>query len=355
MLFGPARFSHLLLFAGLAVASRVADSALRCRELNFHIAASGLNVDISNYTLDTLLTTPLSAVFSDPTALNFQYPVNGTFDVAARYCEPRQHDHIYEKHPHSDTLQFLVHGATYTRDYWSGLVPPGDPRDANNSWVNYASEKGYPTLTVDRLGNGKSSHPDPQLILQASIQAEIIHRIIQQVRLAASPLRRSFSKVIYVGHSYGSIIGDLVTSRHPTSINALLSAPIIRAVFYSPQNPLTYHPTLFNFDVDTRGTFSIGEIITALFSIVPAPMFQGEALVVTGKYDAIFCAPGAGSQVSDCGNATAGPVAETRALFPAAKSFEAVVLEDAGHCWQNHHVAREGFEAVHAWLERVGY
>jgi hypothetical protein len=45
--------------------------------------------------------------------------------------------------------------------------------------VAYASQQGYPTLAIDRLGNGDSDHPDPLLVVQMPAHAEIAHRVIQ--------------------------------------------------------------------------------------------------------------------------------------------------------------------------------
>jgi hypothetical protein len=46
--------------------------------------------------------------------LVFDIPVQGTFHISASYCEPEVH--IPSR---VDTLQLLVHGATYTRNYVS--------------------------------------------------------------------------------------------------------------------------------------------------------------------------------------------------------------------------------------------
>ena len=42
----------------------------------------------------------------------------------------------------------------------------GDGFEEQYSWVAAASKAGYPTLAIDRLGNGDSSHPDPLLTVQ---------------------------------------------------------------------------------------------------------------------------------------------------------------------------------------------
>lgn len=44
------------------------------------------------------------------------------------------------------------------------------------------SMKGYHTLPLDRLGNRELSRPDPSQEAQLSLETEVIHEIIQQVR-----------------------------------------------------------------------------------------------------------------------------------------------------------------------------
>ena len=99
---------------------------------------------------------------------------------------------------------------------WSGISSP------DNDWTKYATNAGYATLAIDRLGRGKSSRPDPQLFGQYSFEVELIHQIIQQIRVGSSPLgNRKFKKIVYVGHAYGSIIGVNFAARHQTDIDAL--------------------------------------------------------------------------------------------------------------------------------------
>jgi hypothetical protein len=57
-----------------------------------------------------LVTNPLSSLVS----LLFDSLVQGTFDIAGTYCEPQN-----QVPSRSNTLQFLLHGATYDRNYVS--------------------------------------------------------------------------------------------------------------------------------------------------------------------------------------------------------------------------------------------
>jgi hypothetical protein len=53
-------------------------------------------------------------LLSTLSSLIFNNIVHGTFTIAGRYCEPESYNES-----RTNTLQFLLHGATYTRDFVS--------------------------------------------------------------------------------------------------------------------------------------------------------------------------------------------------------------------------------------------
>jgi pimeloyl-ACP methyl ester carboxylesterase len=122
--------------------------------------------------------------------------------------------------------------ATYTKSYWFGLY-----YSAENSWVSYAANEGYATLSIDRLGNGQSSKPDA-LTAQVPLQVEILHLIIDTARSGSLPLPApytgsSFNKTIVVGHSLGSVVVNSLNWRYPAGVDATLL--IDYAPFYAFQ------------------------------------------------------------------------------------------------------------------------
>jgi hypothetical protein len=44
--------------------------------------------------------------------------------------------------------------------------------------------QGYPTLAIDGLGSGDSSHQDPVLVLQTLAEMDVLHRVVQAARTA---------------------------------------------------------------------------------------------------------------------------------------------------------------------------
>ena len=97
------------------------------------------------------------------------------------------------------TVQVLVPGYTYDRNYWDFPHRP----DAH-SYVRAAVNAGYATVALDRLGTGASSRPTARLLtLDAHVRA--LDAVLTALRsgafadTAASPL-------ITVGHSLGSAV-----------------------------------------------------------------------------------------------------------------------------------------------------
>jgi hypothetical protein len=99
-------------------------------------------------------------------------PVSGTETLAGTFCEPTVVNENFS------TLQVLFHGITGNRGYWNALggsslgFAPYQPK--NYSWVDFAHANGYPTLALDRLGSGESSHPDPVTVVQGPYEYVVL-------------------------------------------------------------------------------------------------------------------------------------------------------------------------------------
>lgn len=99
------------------------------------------------------------------------------------------------------------------------------------------SKLGYPTLAIDRLGAGLSDHPDPITEVQANLQTNIHHEIVQMARAGTIPnTNTAFSKIIYVGGSYGSILGNQQAIQYPDDLDALLLTAYSNDDQVSPSN-----------------------------------------------------------------------------------------------------------------------
>ncbi|KAK3181415.1 hypothetical protein K4F52_007277 [Lecanicillium sp. MT-2017a] len=330
----------------------------------------------------------LASVEGLPTRL-----VGGSYSISARYCEP-----LVDVPHRRNTLQVLVHGITYTKDYWSGRATRDiGPGSTNSSWVYFAAQQGYPTLAIDRPCNGKSSRPNGLIECQVPLEAAIITAVINKARSGQLPtLPTEFDKIIYVGHSYGSLVGNHITATYPDSIDqihltgftqkVLVGGPsvIIRSVPLPagliaptrfPSLDVSYiigtskdgaRPCFYEGDYDdvmvdyewrNRGTVTLGEFATVPLGQLPSPNFKGDVFVVNGDADNIFCA-------SDTVTALAGKPGQCAAFkysehvgssYPVARHFGFHNVLNAGHCVLSHNNGKESTERSHGFMESTGF
>lgn len=309
-------------------------------------------------------------------------PVGGTYEISAKYCEPENPDPS-----RSNTIQFLVHGATYTKTYWTGLGLPEDEAE-QYSWIDYASKKGYPTLSIDRLGAGASTHPDPTLEVQSNLEAEVMHEIILQLRNGEIQ-DKAFSDIIYVGHSLGSCIGAILVQNHPADVDALvltgwsttflenmgtvLGLTFTPAVLHDPERfsdmPLlyltrgsqaghrkafyglegSYDPEVENYDFETASTLTLPELLTVFGGFQPSNGFGGVVKLISGEIDTCFCHQG------KCTKGPDGELAKAGNVWPNAAAFSYSVIERTGHCLNTHFTAEKTFEAAHDFYAENGF
>jgi len=112
-----------------------------------------------------------------------------------------------------ETIQFLTHGDTLDSTYWD--IAPG------YSYIDAAVAAGYATFSYDRIGVGRSQHPDPLQVVQGPLQVEIAHALVMKIRnLQIGPY--SFKRVVGVGHSAGSTVTQGVTTKYPQDFDAVI-------------------------------------------------------------------------------------------------------------------------------------
>ena len=138
-------------------------------------------------------------VFPIPTGLNYSDPaaisalvqtvigdgdeafplIPTTFDgiIAARYCEPE-----VEVANRSDVVQLFMSGVTENNLYWFGLGYPDGFDGDMYSTVAFASQQGYPTLAIDRIGVGNSTIPDPIVQQQIPLEEAVSHQLVTMLK-----------------------------------------------------------------------------------------------------------------------------------------------------------------------------
>ncbi|KAF8145942.1 hypothetical protein K438DRAFT_1781504 [Mycena galopus ATCC 62051] len=216
--------------------------------------------------------------------------VDDTYDVYGVFCQP---DTISSKN--ADLIQLLVHGFTYTSQYWS---PPVE-EFRNYSYAAFSCGRGLSSLAIDCLGVGLSSRPvnasDVQYPTSAAVQ---------------------FKKIIGIGHTTGSFMlnFDAIVegARSPFDGLILTSALIVEPGTRPPlsllSNPTAFSPRMLMFENFSK---DVG--------------YTGHVVKVVGSEDHLFC-----TGTRRCADVVALTAAE-RALWPAVQSVEVVVAQGSGH------------------------
>ncbi|KAL8726651.1 MAG: hypothetical protein Q9181_005965 [Wetmoreana brouardii] len=222
-------------------------------------------------------------------------PVSGNWIIYSSLCLPA--DPVAAKNV--KTVQILTHGDTLSSSYWD--IAPG------YSYVDAATVAGHATFSFDRIGVGRSEHPDPIQIAQAPLHLEITHALVVMLRKGQIG-QRKFSHFVGVGHSAGSTVIQV-----------------------------------FEATVRDKDTNSIGELLTLGTIVAPSPAFTGPVDVVLGENDLIFC-----------GGNCATPVDQAAAVQPlfypnASAGSRHYLAAGAGHSINAH------FSAKAAWAHQLDF
>jgi pimeloyl-ACP methyl ester carboxylesterase len=277
------------------------------------------------------------------------------------------------------TVQFLLHALTYDHNYWDFPLKPG-----KYSYVRKATDEGYATFNIDRIGIGLSDHPDDTLVTLES-NAFVTHQIVQDLRKGIIGDTK-FTKIILVGFSIGSNISLLEQSTYGDADGLILSAfshqfnftfyATVQDDFFNPvsQDPkfansgyssgyyttvpgtrgkLFYNlpdadPAVIALDETLKQTLTIEENNT-FFDANGSSFSQSihvPVLIALGQNDNYFC----GSGLS-CADASAILAREAGFWSPQA-CLEAFVLPNAAHSINLHLNAHKWFESANNWANR---
>jgi hypothetical protein len=202
----PPSYSSSKGFTFSAITTSYGGKAI-CISGNVPVKASAANTKLNlTNPVNQSASTEIFVEYFQPTSnlanstLGGKETVSGTYNINAVLCLPTS-----PPAASVPTLHFLIHGINFDKQYWD--IP-------GSSYVEAAVEAGYATFSYDRLGVGASDHPDPIQVVQSGLQVEIAHQLIQSLR-SGSIRNESFSKVVGVGHSYGSIQSIGLAAQYP--------------------------------------------------------------------------------------------------------------------------------------------
>jgi pimeloyl-ACP methyl ester carboxylesterase len=261
-------------------------------------------------------------------------------------------------------LQVLVHGTTYTQEYWDLPVING----VDYSYSRYMASRKYAVLALDMLGAGESSKPDGDL-LDLAETASSIHQVLVELRSPGGVVKAPFDQIALVGHSFGAVINTIVQSTygdadvlvntgfaftpHPTPIDPaaiieLLATPYIRlppeiraALFY--HGP-TADPAVIAYDnAEIADTFTRGQLL-GLLAVFADPQIAGvggvnsPVLIQLGENDILH---------------PASLLAADAALYVEAPAVATVMVPEVGHILNAHLGAVVGWQQIADWLTVV--
>jgi pimeloyl-ACP methyl ester carboxylesterase len=237
--------------------------------------------------------------------------------------------------------------------------------------------------------------PDPINVVQTPLQIAIIAQIMQRLRGGKlDSIPKKYNNVIFVSHSYGSIVGRLIATFLPTSgADAYVltsTAAVLKGLpnlipDFHPQAASTAYPALYGnlapgyqavspasvrdvlyslngqfepklvaFDQTVPKVFAMGQIATPSGST--KSNFTGPVLVLTGREDQIVCGnANITSQIPDCGVGSTSYPAQMHQLFPRASRVDTYITDKTGHNINLHYSAPESFGAAHEWMQNMGF
>ncbi|MEO6090774.1 MAG: alpha/beta fold hydrolase, partial [Umezawaea sp.] len=280
-----------------------------------------------------------------------------------------------------DTIQLLLHGATYNRSYWDLPYQP-----ERYSYQRDMAAHGLATFAVDELGVGGSSRP-LSLLLTGVSQALAIHQVVDHLR-AGHVGGTPYAKVVLVGHSAGSaiavveaatyhdvdgvvltgvthlpnvpvVVGDVGLGLQPVTLDPqlaprggdpgyLTSKPGTRGHMY--YGPLTLDPVAVATDeVHAKDQVSATSLVDIISLGLVSPLslnINVPVLLANGTDDTGFC-----GLIRDCSTAAALRAGEAPYFSPAAQ-FSTYVLPGAGHSVALAVNAPDYRNATRAWLDQ---
>jgi pimeloyl-ACP methyl ester carboxylesterase len=277
--------------------------------------------------------------------------------------------------PGPHTIDVLVHGGMYNRQYWDWPVYP-----ETYSYVRKTEAAGRAAFFYDRLGAGESSHPaGPRATFNSDAYA--LHQIV-------SGLRADYPAVNVIGHSLGSAIviqeaGQYDDADHvvltglthghglgfltlPTAIYAAVLDPQFAGMlslldggylttlpgkrgglFYSA----SADPSVIAYDEAHKDVMTGSQTAQAITALTIPPglnlsnQITAPVLMVDGQEDAPFC----NVDVSCASDAVLQ--AREAPYFTGATSFTARTIPNTGHDLPLHPSAELSFDVINEWLE----
>ncbi|OCF75053.1 hypothetical protein I204_03901 [Kwoniella mangroviensis CBS 8886] len=312
-----------------------------------------------------------SRIFAAPTV-----EVKDTYQLWFEYCQPKSGvvKGIYQAH----------YGLVGNAGYWN--VQADDYK--TYSFAENAAANGWAALSYDRLGVGRSAHPDGTNTVQMPFE-------IQQSISIASAFREGklgdigkFETIIGIGHSYGPALLTGVSALSPSTFDAIVltgfsnnvtEGPLGLSSFQSTIASVAYperfagypndyvitpsqtndqieffhYPNYTQEALDSftsgKGELPLGQQYSVEFPFtLNRENYTHPVLVITGEKDGVFCS-------ADCYITSLDPPATqldtTKVMFPSVNNFQTVVINDTAHGINSHKTAKEAYKRIFEFVD----
>ncbi|KAE8452475.1 hypothetical protein EG329_000377 [Mollisiaceae sp. DMI_Dod_QoI] len=203
----------LALFATSAAAKQCINATvpvqISARTGIFDIAIPQMNLEVTDFIFNM---TQQGRNFTN-TALTGYNTTSGTYNISTEFCRP---DNDNSTDP---TVQVLTHGIGFDKTYWDL-----SSNNYNYSYVDVATDTyNYCTLNIDRLGIGNSSHGEPLNEIQSFLEVAATVQLTEMLRNGTFPnVNQTFTKVVHVGHSFGSGQTYSLANMYPNLTDAIV-------------------------------------------------------------------------------------------------------------------------------------
>jgi pimeloyl-ACP methyl ester carboxylesterase len=290
-------------------------------------------------------------------------PVASRYRLAGWLCQPVRT---------TTTVQLLIPGLICTHRYWTGT-------DLRTDYTAAALAAGDAVYLVDRIGTGASDRP-PADQVTTTTEATVAHQVVRALRDGTLGW---FTRVIGVGHSYGSVIAmaeaaiyhdddalvltgvlhdirvdemtrfitDLYPAADPKFAGTtppdgyLTTRPGSRPSYFL--DPHTAVRGAAGWDEQTKTTAVTGDLtFTPDRELAYSRAITVPVLIVMGATDALFCGTG-----QSC-TTPADICQREHAGFSTGTALAAVTIARTGHSISLHRTAPLAFTAITTWLHQ---
>ncbi|KAI0791412.1 hypothetical protein C8Q75DRAFT_792593 [Abortiporus biennis] len=290
--------------------------------------------------------------------------LNKEFSIFGQFCQPPR-----ESFEDPDRVQLLLHGSTYTHQYWT--FPMNGFQ--NYSYAAFACSQGQATFAYDQLGVGLSDRPTDSSEIQLPVVAQIASSLAKKLKdgtistIFGFGNKQRFNKVIGIAHSQGSVIYNFLAINQPTTsgFDGLIltghihdigflattneTKPLARDVdpvrwgnldpgyisspnrsgFYAPDLS-TFSQSVFMLDTLTLDVSVIWATREIPSVYVPAKGFKGPVVEMVGSMDQLHCLNLEDNEVP-CNDDEVGLKKMEQGLWPDSRNFTLIVRNGSGH------------------------